>query len=37
MLKALYDYGVRNEVAIPPGFVRKRIAAYISLSSTGTI
>ena len=35
MLKALYDYGVRNGVAIPPGFVRKRIAAYISLSSTG--
>lgn len=35
MLKALYDYGVRNGVAIPPGFVRKKIAAYISLSSTG--
>ena len=35
MLKALYDYGVRNGVAIPPGFVRKKITAYISLSSAG--
>lgn len=35
MLKALYDYGVRNGVAIPLGFVRKKITAYISLSSNG--
>ena len=35
MLKALYDYGVRNGVSIPPGFVSKPISAYISLSSAG--
>lgn len=35
MLKALYDYGVRNHVAVPPGFMRKAIRAYISLSAEG--
>ena len=35
MLKALYDYGIRNGVSIPPGFVSKPISAYISLSSAG--
>ena len=32
MLKALYDYGVRRQLALPPGFVEKTIKAYISLS-----
>lgn len=32
MLKALYDYGVRRQLALPPGFVGKTIKAYISLS-----
>lgn len=36
MLKALYDYGIRNRVAVPPGFMRKAIRAYISLSAEGT-
>ena len=36
MLKALYDYGIRNGLAIPPGFVRKEIKAYISLSADGS-
>lgn len=35
MLKALYDYGIRNRVAVPPGFMRKAIRAYISLSAEG--
>lgn len=32
MLKALYDYGLRRQLALPPGFVGKVIKAYISLS-----
>lgn len=36
MLKALYDYGIRNGLAIPPGFIKKEIKAYISLSADGT-
>ena len=32
MLKALYDYGLRRDLALPPGFVGKTIKAYISLS-----
>lgn len=32
MLKALYDYGLRRQLALPPGFVGKTIKAYISLS-----
>lgn len=35
MLKALYDYGVQNGLAIPPGFMRKPIRGYILLSATG--
>lgn len=35
MLKALYDYGVRNGLALPPGFVNKQIRAYICLTSSG--
>ena len=34
MLKALYDYGVRRDLALPPGFVEKTVKAYISLSET---
>ena len=33
MLKALYDYGMRRRLALPPGFVGKTIKAYISLSA----
>lgn len=32
MLKALYDYGVRRQLALPSGFVGKTVRAYISLS-----
>mgnify|MGYP004651776397 CR=1 FL=1 len=32
MLKALYDYGMRRRLALPPGFVGKTVKAYISLS-----
>lgn len=36
MLKALYDYGIKNGVSIPPGFTFKKIRAYIDLSSDGS-
>lgn len=32
MLKALYDYGVRHQLALPPGFAGKTVKAYVSLS-----
>ncbi len=32
MLKALYDYGMRRQLALPPGFVGKTIKAYLSFS-----
>ena len=32
MLKALYDYGVRQNLTLPPGFSGKTVKAYISLS-----
>ena len=35
MLKALYDYGIRNHLAVPPGFLKKNIRAYICLSESG--
>lgn len=35
MLKALYDYGIRNHLTIPPGFLKKNIRAYICLSENG--
>ena len=35
MLKALYDYGMRSGLAIPPGFAAKPIRAYILLSKSG--
>ena len=35
MLKALYDYAVKNDLALPPGFVNKPIRAYILLAEDG--
>ncbi len=35
MLKALYDYGMRTGLALPPGFTPKPIRAYILLSADG--
>lgn len=35
MLKALYDYSIRNGLALPPGFVSRQIRAYILLSTNG--
>ncbi|MBS7316333.1 MAG: type I-C CRISPR-associated protein Cas8c/Csd1 [Clostridiaceae bacterium] len=35
MLKALYDYAVQNGLTLPPGFVNKKIRAYILLSASG--
>lgn len=35
MLKALYDYAVKNDLALPPGFVNKSIRAYILLAEDG--
>lgn len=35
MLKALYDYAVRNDLVLPPGYVNKTIKAYILLSAAG--
>ncbi len=32
MLRALYDYGMRRQLALSPGFAGKTIKAYISLS-----
>ena len=32
MLKALYDYGLRRLLTLPPGFIEKTVKAYISLS-----
>lgn len=35
MLKALYDYAVRERLTLPPGYVNKTIKAYISLYADG--
>ena len=35
MLKALYDYGIRNNLSVPPGFIKKPIRAYVCLTQTG--
>lgn len=35
MLKALYDYGIKNGLSISPGFTPKAISAYIVLSGKG--
>ena len=32
MLRALYDYGMRRQLALPPGFAEKTVKAYVSLS-----
>ena len=36
MLKALYDYGLRRQLTLPPGFIGKTVKAYISLSENGS-
>ena len=35
MLKELYEYGIRNQLTLPPGFIKKQIRGYISLSRCG--
>ena len=35
MLKALYDYSVRNGLTLPPGFDKEQIRAYTSLTASG--
>lgn len=36
MLRALYDYAVREDLTLPPGYVNKTIKAYISLYADGS-
>ena len=33
MLKALYDYAIQHNLVLPPGFSKKPIKAWISLST----
>ena len=33
MLKSLYDYAIRNGLILPPGYVSKKVKAYVVLSS----
>lgn len=35
MLKALYDYAIRENLILPPGYSKKDIHAYVSLSKDG--
>ena len=35
MLKALYDYAMKNSLVLPPGYSNKTIKAYVSLSKKG--
>lgn len=35
MLKAFYDYAIRNDLVLPPGYSNKTIQAYVSLSREG--
>lgn len=35
MLKELYDYAVRNDLAAEPGFKKKRLKAYVCISMAG--
>ena len=35
MLKAFYDYAIRNDLVLPPGYCNKTIQAYVSLSREG--
>lgn len=36
MLKSLYDYAIRNSLALPPGYVKKVIKAWILLYEDGS-
>ena len=36
MLKSLYDYAIRNGLALPPGYVKKEIKAWILLYADGS-
>ena len=36
MLKSLYDYAIRNDLVLPPGYVYKTIKAYVLLYSDGS-
>ena len=35
MLKALYDYALREDLIFPAGYVKKNVRAYVSLSKNG--
>ena len=35
MLKAFYDYAIRNDLVLPPGYCNKTVKAYVSLSREG--
>ena len=35
MLRALYDYAIKNNLILPPGYSNKTIKAYVSLSKNG--
>lgn len=35
MLRAFYDYAIRNNLVLPPGYSNKTIKAYVSLSKNG--
>ena len=35
MLKALYDYALREDLILPAGYVNKNVRAYVSLSKDG--
>lgn len=35
MLKAFYDYAIRNDLVLPPGYSNKTVKAYVSLSREG--
>ena len=37
MLKAFYDYAIRNDLVLPPGYSNKTIKAYVSLSREGEV
>ena len=36
MLKSLYDYALRNDLTLPPGYVNKTVKAYILLHGDGS-
>lgn len=36
MLKALYDYAIRNDLVLPAGYVNKTVKAYILIYADGT-